>query len=132
MSAHDPIGDFLTILRNASHAQKDTCTAQWSRLRAEIARILKEEGYILNFEEKSADEGHRELVVTLKYVDGASAITGLQRLSSPGRRLYYGYQKIPRVLGGLGVAILTTSKGLMKDTEARKQKIGGELLCKVW
>ncbi len=132
MSSHDPLGDFLTTLRNAQQAQKDACATQWSRLRSEVARILKEEGYIVNFEEKSSDEGHRQLVVKLKYVDGAPAITGLQRHSRPGRRLYYGHQEIPRVLGGLGVAILTTSKGLLKDTEARKQKVGGELLCKVW
>jgi small subunit ribosomal protein S8 len=132
MSSHDPLGDFLTTLRNALHAQKDSCASQWSRLRAEVARILKEEGYIANFEEKTTDAGHREIVVTLKYVDGAPAITGLQRHSRPGRRVYYGHREIPRVLGGLGVAILTTSKGLLKDTEARKQKVGGELLCKVW
>lgn len=132
MSSHDPLGDYLTTLRNAMHAQKATCASQWSRLRAEVARILKEEGYIANFEEKKSDAGLRELVVTLKYVDGAPAITGIQRHSRPGRRLYYGHQEIPRVLGGLGVAILTTSKGLLKDAEARKQKVGGELLCKVW
>jgi small subunit ribosomal protein S8 len=132
MSSHDPLGDFLTTLRNALHAQNGTCASQWSRLRAEVARILKEEGYIANFEEKKTEAGLREIVVTLKYVDGAPAITGLQRHSRPGRRLYYGYQEIPRVLGGLGVAILTTSKGLLKDAEARKQKVGGELLCKVW
>jgi len=132
MSSHDPLGDFLTTLRNALHAQKDSCASQWSRLRAEVARILKDEGYIANFEEKTTGDGLRQLVVTLKYVDGAPAITGIQRHSRPGRRLYYGHTEIPRVLGGLGVAILTTSKGLMKDNEARKQKVGGELLCKVW
>jgi small subunit ribosomal protein S8 len=132
MSAHDPLGDFLTILRNALHAQKDTCAAQWSRIRAEVARILKDEGYIASFQETKDADGHRRLVVVLKYVDGTPAITGLQRHSTPGRRLYYGHQEIPRVLGGLGVAILTTSKGLLKDAEARRQKVGGELLCKVW
>jgi small subunit ribosomal protein S8 len=131
-ASHDAIGDFLTILRNALRAQKESCATSWSRQRAEIARILKDEGYVSNTQEAKSPEGHRQLVVTLKYVDGAPAITGLQRLSSPGRRLYYGYQEIPRVLGGLGVAILTTSRGLMKDAEARRQKIGGELLCKVW
>jgi small subunit ribosomal protein S8 len=132
MSAHDPLGDFLTILRNGLHAQKSSCAMQWSRVRSEIARILKEEGYIADFTETKSSAGHRQLLVTLKYVDGAPAITGLQRHSSPGRRLYYGHQEIPRVLGGLGVAILTTSKGLLKDTEARRQKVGGELVCKVW
>jgi small subunit ribosomal protein S8 len=132
MSAHDPLGDFLTILRNATSAQKDTCASQWSRIRAEIARILKDEGYITNFQEIPSAAGHRQIVVTLKYVDGAPAITGIQRHSRPGRRLYYGHTEIPRVLGGLGVAILTTSKGLLKDAEARRQKVGGELLCKVW
>jgi small subunit ribosomal protein S8 len=132
MSAHDSLGDFLTILRNAMTAQKDSCATQWSRVRSEIARILKEEGYIANFQEATNDAGHRQLLVKLKYVDGAPAITGIQRHSRPGRRLYYGHQEIPRVLGGLGVAILTTSKGLLKDAEARRQKVGGELVCKVW
>jgi small subunit ribosomal protein S8 len=132
MSAHDTIGDFLTILRNAMSAEKDACAAQWSRQRAEIARILRDEGYIAAFEEKPDDAGHRQLVVILKYVDGTPAIAGIERHSRPGRRLYYGHKDIPRVLGGLGVAILTTSKGLLKDTEARRQKVGGELLCKVW
>jgi small subunit ribosomal protein S8 len=132
MSVHDTIGDFLTILRNAMRAEKDTCTAQWSRQRAEIARILKDEGYVADVKETSNEAGLRELTVKLKYIEGAPAITGIQRHSSPGRRLYYGHQEIPRVLGGLGVAILTTSKGLLKDAEARRQKVGGELLCKVW
>jgi small subunit ribosomal protein S8 len=132
MSAHDTIGDFLTIIRNAMRAEKDTCSAQWSRQRAEIARILKDEGYIADVQEVRNDASLRVLKVTLKYIQGTPAITGLQRHSSPGRRLYYGHQEIPRVLGGLGLAILTTSKGLLKDAEARRQKVGGELLCKVW
>jgi small subunit ribosomal protein S8 len=132
MSVHDTIGDFLTILRNAQRAEKDICTSQWSRQRAEIARILKDEGYIADYQENTNEAGLRQLAVKLKYIEGTGAITGIQRHSSPGRRLYYGYQEIPRVLGGLGVAILTTSKGLLKDAEARRQKVGGELLCKVW
>jgi len=132
MSAHDTIGDFLTIIRNAMRAEKETCKAQWSRQRAEIARILKDEGYVADVKETANEAGLRELTVKLKYVEGAPAITGLQRHSSPGRRLYYGHQEIPRVLGGLGLAILTTSKGLLKDAEARRQKVGGELLCKDW
>lgn len=132
MACHDTIGDFLTVIRNASAAGKAVCSTQWSRMRAEIARILKDEGYIAQFEEKTESTGKRTLLLTLKYVDGVPAIRGIERHSSPGCRLYYDCLSIPRVLGGLGVAIVTTSKGVMKDNEARRQKVGGELLAKVW
>ncbi len=131
MSAHDTLGDFLTILRNASAAGKESCTMQHSKMRSGVARILKEEGYIRDFSE-SEQEGKKTLTVTLKYVNNAPALTGIERHSRPGRRLYYSYLEIPRVLGGLGTAILTTSKGILKDREARRQKVGGELICKVW
>ena len=122
----------MTILRNASTASKGTCVAQWSRMRSEIARILKEEGYISAFKEIDVAPAKKQIEVTLKYVDGVPAITGIERHSRPGCRLYYGTQDIPRVLGGLGISILTTSKGLMKDSEARRQQVGGELIARVW
>jgi len=129
MAVHDTIGDFLTTLRNASNARKETCQVQFSKIRLGIAEILKDEGYVKSV--KVVDDG-KKIEVALKYVEDTPAITGLQRHSTPGRRLYYGYKDIPRVLGGLGVAILTTSKGILHDREARRQKLGGEVLCKVW
>lgn len=129
MAVHDTIGDFLTILRNSSNAGKATCRTRYSKMRNGIAEILKEDGYIKDV--RVVEDG-KQLEIELKYVDEAPAITGLQRMSTPGRRLYCGYTDIPRVLGGLGVAILTTSKGVLRDRDARRQKLGGELLCKVW
>ena len=129
MAVHDTIGDFLTNIRNASRAGKESCSVSYSKLRVGIAGILKEEGYIKDF---AVSEDKRSLTVELKYVDDVPAITGIQRHSKPGRRLYCGYQDIPRVLGGLGISILTTSRGILKDRDARRQKVGGELVCKVW
>ena len=132
MAVHDTIGDFLTIIRNASSARKNVCVAQHSKMRAAISAILKEEGYIKDFVEGKDDRGFKTLEISLKFVEGTPAINGLERHSKPGRRLYYGVDKIPSVLGGLGVAILTTSKGVIRAREARKLGVGGELICKVW
>lgn len=132
MAVHDTIGDFLTIIRNASMARKDVCVAQHSKMRAAIAQILKQEGYITDFAEGKDDRGFKTLEINLKFVDDVPAINGLERHSKPGRRLYYGVNDIPRVLGGLGVAILTTSKGVIRAREARNLGVGGELICKVW
>jgi len=101
-------------------------------MRKAIAAILKSEGYVADYKDSVDADGHKTLVVTLKYVDGAPAITGLTRVSSPGRRLYFGYTEIPRVLNGLGISIVSTSKGLMKDADCRRNKAGGELICNVW
>jgi len=128
----DPISDFLTRLRNASKAQLAETSSPHSTLRAAIAAILKAEGYIADYRDATDEKGHKTLVVVLKYVDGAPAITGLTRVSSPGRRLYYRYTEIPRVLNGLGISIVSTSKGLLKDADCRRQKAGGELICNVW
>ncbi len=128
----DSISNFLTIIRNAYSARKDTCTARFSKMHLSIAEILREEGYIRGVEVET-DEGQRKsLVLTLKYVDDTPALTGIRRISTPGRRLYYQAPEIPRTLGGLGVGILTTSKGVLKDRDARRQNIGGELICSVW
>jgi len=132
MAIHDTIGDFLTILRNAATAKKSFCTAQWSRMRESLLQILKDEGFIQGYEKISLSPGRDTLKISLKYVEGTSAITGLQRHSRPGCRMYYSKEKLPRVLGGLGIAIVSTSKGIMKDSQARRQKLGGELLAKIW
>lgn len=132
MASHDTIGDFLTLLRNACRAGQDHCTTRFSKLKAGIAGILQDEGYIQGFAVREEGPGHMFLDISLKYVDGQSAIVGIERFSKPGRRLYSGYDDIPRVLGGLGVSILTTSKGILKDRDARRAKVGGEVICKVW
>ena len=128
----DPIADFLTRLRNASKARLDECVIPHSKLKEGLAAILKTEGYVIDHANGTDEQGHKTLIVKLKYVDGAPALTGLKRVSTPGRRLYYSYTEIPRVLNGLGIAVISTSKGLMKDQDCRRNKAGGELLCNVW
>lgn len=132
MAAHDSIGDFLTILRNGYRAQKPSVVARFSNVREGIVRILKAEGYIESYRIYSEGAAHRFIEVNLKYVDGNPAIVGIERFSKPGRRLYSKHDVIPRVIGGLGVAILTTSRGILRDRDAKRMKVGGEVLCKVW
>ncbi|MCH2613946.1 MAG: 30S ribosomal protein S8 [Opitutales bacterium] len=128
----DPISDFLTRVRNASSAGKDQCISPHSKMKAEIARILKEEGFIQDVSAGKDAKGNKTLVVTLKYVDFEPSLSGFERVRRPGLRLYSKSMDIPRVLNGLGVCILTTPKGLMKDRDARRQKLGGEMVCNVW
>jgi small subunit ribosomal protein S8 len=128
----DPISDFLTRLRNASKARLDECIQPHSTLKAAIAAILKAEGYIADHSDSIDKDGHKTLVVKMKYIDNAPAITGITRVSTPGRRLYFRYTEIPRVLNGLGIGIISTSRGLMKDADCRRNKAGGELICNVW
>ena len=128
----DPISDFLTHLRNASKAGLAQCVSPHSKLKESLANILKSEGYVRDVATGTDERGHKTVVVTMKYVDSAPVITGLKRSSTPGRRIYSGYTEIPRVLNGLGIAIVSTSKGLMKDQDARRNKLGGELVCTVW
>ena len=128
----DPISDFLTRLRNASKARLDECMIPHSKLKESVAAILKTEGYIADHTNSADAQGHKTLLVKMKYVDGAPAITGITRVSTPGRRLYYSYSDIPRVLNGLGIGIISTSKGLMKDADCRRNKAGGEMICNVW
>ena len=128
----DPISDFLTRLRNASKARLEECHSPHSKLKEGIAAILKSEGFISGYHDSVDELGHKTLVVKMKYVDGTPAISGLNRASTPGRRLYFGYSDIPRVLNGLGISILSTSRGLMKDADCRRNKAGGELICNVW
>ena len=128
----DPISDFLTHLRNASKAGLAVCVSPHSKLKESLANILKTEGFVRDVTTGTDENGHKTVVVTMKYVDNAPVLTGLKRSSTPGRRLYTGYADIPRVLNGLGIAIISTSKGLLKDQDARRQKLGGELVCTVW
>jgi small subunit ribosomal protein S8 len=129
---NDPIADLLTRLRNASSAKLDEVVMPHSKLKASLAGILKSEGYVSNVTEGADDRGHKTLVIAMKYVGGTPALTGLQRVSTPGRRLYFKCDEIPRVLNGLGISILSTSQGLMKDQDCRRNKAGGELLCNIW
>lgn len=132
MSVNDPIADFLTRIRNAHMARHETVVMPHSKMKAEVARILQEQGYVNGFSERGAG-AKKELVVELKYgPDGRRAITGLRRMSRPGRRVYRKQTNIPRVLDGLGVAILSTSRGILTDHEARRAGIGGEVLCFVY
>ena len=128
----DPISDFLTRLRNASKAGLAECVMPHSKLKESLAGILKAEGFVRAIATGTEERGHKTLIVTMKYVDSAPVITGLKRTSTPGRRIYTGYSEIPRVLNGLGLSIISTSKGLMKDQDARRHKLGGELVCTVW
>ena len=128
----DTVGNFLTIIRNALKVYKRSITAPYSNLNAEIARVLKEEGYIKDYKKNDVSEVKSELLVYLKYVDGESVIHEIVRLSKPGRRSYSKAADVKPVVGGLGVRILTTNEGLMSDRKARKEKVGGELLCYVW
>ena len=128
----DPISDFLTHLRNASKAGLAQCVSPHSKLKESLANILKAEGFVRDVTTGTDENGHKTVVVTMKYVDNAPVLTGLKRSSTPGRRIYSGYSEIPRVLNGLGISIISTSKGLMKDQDARRQKLGGELVCTVW
>jgi small subunit ribosomal protein S8 len=131
MSLTDPVADFLTRVRNAIGARHQKVDIPASKLKLEIARILKEEGYISNFK-TTEEEGRRVLRVYLKYSDGnEAAISDIKRVSRPGCRVYVGHNEIPRVMGGLGINILTTPKGVMTGKQARKERVGGEILCEV-
>ncbi len=128
----DPISDFLTHLRNASKAGLAQCVSPHSKLKESLAGILKAEGFVRDVATGTDERGHKTVIVTMKYVDNTPVLTGLKRSSTPGRRLYTGYSEIPRVLNGLGLSIISTSKGLMKDQDARRNKLGGELVCTIW
>jgi small subunit ribosomal protein S8 len=130
----DPIADMLARIRNASMARHDRTVVPANRMKQAIAEILKTEGYIADARlEPQVDRGHPGITIVLKYGrDKQAAFQGLKRVSRPGRRVYVQHDRIPRVLSGLGISILSTSHGLMTDREARRRKVGGELLCEVW
>jgi small subunit ribosomal protein S8 len=128
----DPIADFLTRLRNGLMARHKTVELPSSKIKVRIANILKDEGYVSDVAE-NADGGRKVLTVTLGYDErNAPIIEGLQRVSRPGLRHYVNADKLPKVRGGLGMAIISTSKGVMTDSQARKDRVGGEVLCQVW
>lgn len=127
----DPISDFLTVIRNAYRAGKESCDTRYSKIHMRIAEILMEEGYIRSVE-KVENGSKSQLHIELKYVDEMPALTGIKRVSRPGRRLYFQSREIPRTLGGLGVGILTTSRGILKDRDARRENVGGEMICAIW
>ena len=132
MPINDPLGDMLTRLRNASRARHDKMVLPASRMKVELAKVLKEEGFIADYVHHEA-KPQGEITLMLKYgPDRAPVITGIKRVSKPGLRRYVPVRDIPRVLSGLGIAILSTSKGVMVDHEARKQNVGGELICTVY
>jgi small subunit ribosomal protein S8 len=132
MSMTDPIADFLTRIRNGLQADHETVNIPASRLKLEVARVLREQGYIEDFAEEPARVG-QTLRVRLKYTeDRAPVISGMRRVSRPGRRTYVNHTEIPKVLGGMGTAILTTSRGVMTGHDARREGVGGEVIAYIW
>lgn len=126
----DPIADLLTRIRNAHHAEKVALTMPGSKIKSAISKVLQDEGYIESFE-ASVVEGKPTLTITLKYYEGTPVIEKLQRVSRPGLRVYKNAEELPKVNGGLGIAIISTSKGIMTDRAARSAGVGGEVLCSV-
>jgi small subunit ribosomal protein S8 len=131
MSMNDPISDMLTRIRNAQMAEKASVSMPSSKLKVAIAEVLKEEGYVDGFKVEQGEPGKATLQIGLKYYSGRPVIEKIQRVSRPGLRIYKGNEDIPKVMNGLGIAIVSTSKGLMTDRKARANGIGGEVLCVV-
>ena len=132
MSLSHPIGDMVTRIRNGQNAGKETIVVPNSKLRQAVLTVLKEEGFITDFRVEAIDEHRSNLVVELKYVGGNGAIQEISVVSKPGRRVYSGSAKMPRVLNGLGIAIVSTSKGIMTGAQACRENVGGEVLCYVY
>jgi len=131
MSVTDPISDFLTRIRNASKAKKVRVQIPASKTKISLAEIMKKHGYILDFE--VIDDNKQNIInIVLKYRNGISAISGMKRISKPGLRIYKNSVEIPRVLNGLGTAVISTSNGLLTDKEAKLKSVGGEVLCYIW
>jgi small subunit ribosomal protein S8 len=132
MMVSDPIGDFINRIRNAQKARFDKLDIPASRMKASLCRILKEEGFIKNYK-FIKDDKQGVLRINIKYGEGREgAVTGAKRISRCGRRVYVGHEDIPKVLNGMGTSILSTSRGVMTDRQARKERVGGEVLCAVW
>ena len=128
----EPISDFLTRIRNASMVNNPSVSVPHSKFKLELSKLLKEEGYVTEVK-VSGDGSKKQIEIDLKYSDaGTPVLAGMNRLSKPGRRLYVGSDSLPRNNGGLGTVIISTSRGLLPDSEARKRKLGGELICEVW
>jgi small subunit ribosomal protein S8 len=128
----DPFADFLTRVRNGLRSRQKDVSVPYSRLKYEVARVLLEEGFVSNFQVEG-DGYRRRIIVSLKYDDtGASVVRGIELVSKQSRRIYVGADSTPRVIGGLGVAIMTTPRGVITDRDARRKRVGGEVLCRVW
>jgi len=132
MAMNDPLGDLLTRIRNAQQRRRPKVVSPASNLRARVLDVLAEEGYIRGYTRVDHKGGLSELEIELKYTNGMPAIREIQRVSTPGRRVYSPVRDLPTVANGLGVAILSTPKGVMSDTRAREEKVGGEILCNVF
>jgi small subunit ribosomal protein S8 len=132
MAIHDTIGDFLTAIRNGSRARRESIQVPYSKMKHAIGDILVKEGYLLRCEKTEERPNVPALRLTLKYVNETPAITDLQRASRPGCRRYTSSRETPKVLGGLGFTIISTPEGVFKDAEARRRKVGGEVVCEVW
>ncbi len=132
MTMSDPLGDMLTRIRNAQRAKKSEVVTPASRLRENVLEVLKKEGYIAGYEKSNVRPGIDELKIKIKYHEGASVITEIYRVSTPGRRVYSSVKDLPRVYNGLGISIISTPMGVMSDHEARKSNVGGEILCQVF
>jgi small subunit ribosomal protein S8 len=131
MGMTDPIADMLTRIRNAISVKQERVDMPSSKLKISLAKLMKDEGYILNYR-LIKEKGHELLRIMLKYTGKNSIIIGLKRISRPGKRIYCGYNELPIIRGGLGIAIVSTSKGILTDAQARNDKIGGELVCAIW
>ncbi len=132
MSMTDPLSDMFTRIRNGSKARFEKVDVPSSKLKKEIARVLKEEGFVKNYKVITANQQHEMIRIFLRYDSNRKGVIHLRRVSRPGRRVYVGNDKIPSVMGGLGVAILSTPKGVLTDKESRNAHVGGEVLCYVW
>ncbi len=132
MAINDPLGDMLTRIRNAQLRRRPKVVTPASNLRAHVLDVLAEEGYIRGYTRVDHKDGHSQLEIELKYLNGQPAIKAIKRISKPGRRVYSQLRDLPTVSNGLGVAILSTPKGVMSDTRAREEKVGGEILCDVF
>lgn len=133
MGMTDPIADMLTRIRNANKARFKTVNINMSQMNVNIAKVLKKAGYVSNYDNVKNEKGQQMIEIILKYPDAKrTVITNIKRISKPGRRVYVASDSIPKVLNGLGISILSTSKGVITDAEARELNVGGEILCNVW
>ena len=132
MSMSDPIGDMITSISNCKSARQSGVSSPASRFRSNVLEVLKREGYIRNYSSVDIRPGLKELKIELKYHEGQPVISEIKRVSRPGRRVYFGLRDLPRVYNGLGIAILSTPRGVLSDNEARTAKVGGEVLCHVF
>ena len=132
MSLSDPIGDMIARIKNAQFRNHKIINLPSSKFKAKIAEVLKNEGFIIDFKIESKESNTFELLINLKYNSGSPVISTIERVSKPGRRIFSSAQSLPKINNGLGIAIISTPKGVMTDMEARKQKLGGEIICKVF